>query len=343
MGRKYSKVERYVWRDPGFRSLARDPRDLWLYLLTCPQQLACPGLMVTDVGAVSSDLQWPEKAVTAALKVLIERGWVEYDKVVRVVLLPNAIAHNLPENDNVVKGWHRALSEVPECVLRDRWVAVLHETVKSLAPKRFSVVEKLFANHSETVSKPYRNPDPDPDPDPEPEPILDLPLPHQEPAPAPEYEGRAGEVHALLAERFTQRLASLSSKAVRKLVMNLTSEDFAGVDVLAEIRAARRWEEKNPKKRKTARGLPKYLIGWVERAQNNPRQTTRENDDRTRVRLEPPIGPPALKVVSGTSISVAIDREEAAGADPDVVARWRAQLANAVRASKAAGEEVTNE
>ncbi len=45
-------------------------------------------------------------------------------------------------------------------------------------------------------------------------------------------------------------------------------EAFPGVDVLAECRKARLWCESNPAKRKTARGMPRFLQGWLERAQN---------------------------------------------------------------------------
>lgn len=44
--------------------------------------------------------------------------------------------------------------------------------------------------------------------------------------------------------------------------------DFPGVDVLAECRAARAWNENNPSKRKTLRGMPAFLCSWLSRAQN---------------------------------------------------------------------------
>ena len=45
-------------------------------------------------------------------------------------------------------------------------------------------------------------------------------------------------------------------------------ESFPGVDVLAECKKARQWCIDNPTKRKTARGMTKFLGGWLAREQN---------------------------------------------------------------------------
>lgn len=45
-------------------------------------------------------------------------------------------------------------------------------------------------------------------------------------------------------------------------------EAFPGIDVLAECRKARQWCIDNPARRKTARGMGKFLFGWIERTQN---------------------------------------------------------------------------
>lgn len=43
---------------------------------------------------------------------------------------------------------------------------------------------------------------------------------------------------------------------------------FPGVDVLAECRKASQWLRDNPTKRKTARGMTRFLFSWLERNQN---------------------------------------------------------------------------
>lgn len=46
---------------------------------------------------------------------------------------------------------------------------------------------------------------------------------------------------------------------------------YPGVDVLIEFKKALQWLKANPTRKKTARGMPKFLIGWLERSQNKSR------------------------------------------------------------------------
>jgi len=48
--------------------------------------------------------------------------------------------------------------------------------------------------------------------------------------------------------------------------------DFPGIDVVEQFRAALRWVKNNPPKRKTARGMRKFLHGWIERSVNEGRR-----------------------------------------------------------------------
>lgn len=49
------------------------------------------------------------------------------------------------------------------------------------------------------------------------------------------------------------------------------SEAYPGVDVAGEVRKAHAWLEANPKRRKTHRGCPAFLVRWLGRAQNGGR------------------------------------------------------------------------
>lgn len=57
-------------------------------------------------------------------------------------------------------------------------------------------------------------------------------------------------------------------------------EAFPDLDILAEARKSLAWIEANPSRRKTARGMPQFLFGWMERAQNRgPPRLTAIGDD----------------------------------------------------------------
>jgi hypothetical protein len=45
---------------------------------------------------------------------------------------------------------------------------------------------------------------------------------------------------------------------------------YPRLDVLQECRMACAWVEANPTRRKTKRGMPKFLVGWLNRAQPKP-------------------------------------------------------------------------
>lgn len=48
-------------------------------------------------------------------------------------------------------------------------------------------------------------------------------------------------------------------------------EAFPAVDVRQQLRAMRAWLNANPNKRKTARGIKRFIVSWLDREQNRPR------------------------------------------------------------------------
>ena len=46
---------------------------------------------------------------------------------------------------------------------------------------------------------------------------------------------------------------------------------YATIDVLGRCKVALQWIKDNPSKRKTARGMPRFLSAWMERDSNNPK------------------------------------------------------------------------
>jgi hypothetical protein len=49
------------------------------------------------------------------------------------------------------------------------------------------------------------------------------------------------------------------------------ARDFPGVNVVQELRNMRAWLIARPTKRKTARGIPAFVVRWLTKEQNNPR------------------------------------------------------------------------
>lgn len=76
------------------------------------------------------------------------------------------------------------------------------------------------------------------------------------------------QVFDSLQPHFGERLSILNSNTYQRLVANLCRENYPGVDIPEQIRKAAVWEDSNPTRKKTGRGLPKFLTGWMDRAQN---------------------------------------------------------------------------
>lgn len=118
---KYSKVTRKIWRSPDFQSLSPMPpsgQGLFLYLLTCPELTAIPGVILAGKAALAEALGWSPKAFEEAFDEGFRKGMAKADWKLRLVWLPNALRHNAPESPNVVRHWGKAFDELPECDLK---------------------------------------------------------------------------------------------------------------------------------------------------------------------------------------------------------------------------------
>lgn len=102
------------------------------------------------------------------------------------------------------------------------------------------------------------SPDPDPDPDPVTNSITNSNISARSPnGPSPEIE--------------IPLVTKDGSFAVYADDVREFAEAYPGIDVLAELRKARSWCLNNPRQRKTARGVRRFLNSWLDRAQNRAR------------------------------------------------------------------------
>lgn len=172
MPRSFSKIEQQLWRDPDFYTLSDDGKMLWLYLLTSPLSTFAPGILVGSVLNVGEDLRWIDDAdyagsiqrIDAAFQELEQLQWVELDRKARVIWIPNAVRKNPPRNENVTRGWLRAMLEVPRSPLRMKWLRRAASDLKqrygrSTAGQRcIKDVSPVYQKCISGVSKVYHEP-----------------------------------------------------------------------------------------------------------------------------------------------------------------------------------------
>ena len=125
----YRKVSICTWGDKKVRKLSPvhpSGQALFLMLLVGPQTTNIPGLQPIGRMAFAEMLDWEPEAFDEAFAEAFREGLVEADWKARVLFVPNAIKHNLPQSPNVVKSWASTWSMIPECDLKVKAWNVLY-------------------------------------------------------------------------------------------------------------------------------------------------------------------------------------------------------------------------
>lgn len=282
---RYRKVSVQIWNDEKFRSLSPGAKLIFLAMLTHPNMTGI-GAMRASMAGLAAELDWPMDSPKESLskgyaipfregfREVCLKGMARHDESACLVALPNFLKHNPPENPNVVKGWVSCLDVLPECdLLRQcfQWVERVCQTLpKGYAESLPEPFRKGMPNQEQRTESreqeqrsPYLRPEPDKPasgreervaPDSE---GIESASPEREPEPA--------EAPVMVFPVIGQgpREWTLTSAKLAEY-----TETFPGVDVLAHCRIARQWCVDNPAKRKTAKGMAKFLGGWIERNQN---------------------------------------------------------------------------
>lgn len=161
---RYRKVSVQIWNDEHFSQFTDSAKLAFMFVLTHPQMTSI-GAMRHTVPGLANELGWTEKGFREAFAEPLAKGMVKLDETYSLVILPNFLKHNKPENPNVVKSWGTVIELLPECTLLRQYLQYVKGFVEGLG-------EEYAKGLPEPLSKGMPIPDPDPDPDP-------LPLPKQ--------------------------------------------------------------------------------------------------------------------------------------------------------------------
>jgi len=169
--RLYAKFERSTWRNPTFRYvLTDDARWMWVHLLTTPRASKCPGLIEASALNLMEDLGWDRRGVAddAPEHERIAQGvqrtnealdelastvrddgvpWIIVSAEHRIIVVPRAVAHDLPANPNIVDHWLRALAEFPDTEIKRAWVKAAFSTLRTAFGNDDGRVVKLRSLH----------------------------------------------------------------------------------------------------------------------------------------------------------------------------------------------------
>jgi hypothetical protein len=131
----YRKVSTATWSDRKVMNLTPlqpSGQALFLMLMVGPQTTHIPGVQPVGRLAFAEMLGWESEAFDEAFAEAYREGLVKADWKVRLIFVPNAIKHNLPQSPNVVKSWGAMWARIPECDLKvEAWNA-LHAALEGL-------------------------------------------------------------------------------------------------------------------------------------------------------------------------------------------------------------------
>lgn len=156
---RYRKIEVQLWADRKFLALSPLPpsgQSLWLFLLTGPHTGPIPGLFRIGQAAMAETLGWDLEAFREAFQEVFQQGMVKANWKDRVVWIPKAIYHNLPQSPNVIRSWAEELKTIPDCDLRTEALSGIREGLEQLGEAYLSVFDEI------TGLKPSGKPSPKP-------------------------------------------------------------------------------------------------------------------------------------------------------------------------------------
>jgi len=129
-----------TWGDKRVRDLSPlvpSGQGLFIMLMIGPQTTNMPGVQPVGRLGFAEMLDWEPEAFDKAFAEVFGQGLVKADWKARLVFVPKAIQHNLPQSPNVVKSWASTWARVPDCDLkREAWetlYAALQELGESFA------------------------------------------------------------------------------------------------------------------------------------------------------------------------------------------------------------------
>ena len=138
---KYHRVSSRFWADEKTMRWDDDTRLLALYLLTCPHRTT-EGLFRLPKPYIAADLGWSMERLAKPFAKLLADGFIRYDETVSVMLLPNALKYNPPENTNQAIRAARAVAELPETPLLREFQRLAEQYSERLAKQ----LAELFGN-----------------------------------------------------------------------------------------------------------------------------------------------------------------------------------------------------
>jgi hypothetical protein len=283
MAQRYRKIDPRIWNDEKFRALSREEKLIALYVLTAQSNRL--GFFKFSKALAAEDLNMPVETFSKGFdKVCKALAW-RFDEEARVLLIPKWFRYNCPDNPNTLKSCLEDLHELPRTPLVSEFALcvqylpqALHETFRKGLEERYGerYLERLGERYGERY--PQRMPHQEQEQEQEQE---------KEQEQEQEVEVSSARSQAIDAKPPPEQAGSSPPFLVfptrgKEDSFSITDQDVAeyerlypGLDVRCELRKALAWIRASPDRMKTAKGMPRFIVNWLNRAVDSARGTTR--------------------------------------------------------------------
>jgi hypothetical protein len=264
--RDYAKVSPQFWNGSTgvkLRNAGGDAQRLALYLMTCPSSNML-GLYYLPKALIGLETGMGEEGASEALRRVCETNFAAYDDASQVVFVLEMarfqIGDKLEPKDNRVKSVAREIFQYRKSPFFQAFM------------KRYGIAFAIEGRVAEMLRS---------------QPSTEAPskaLRSQEQEQEQENETEKDNTHAARVSSEPGEPASAAKGdvvlvfdvvgngprqwALTRPHLEALERDFPGVDVLAECRKAHAWQDAAGPKRKTAKGMKRFLSGWMGRAQD---------------------------------------------------------------------------
>lgn len=253
--REYGQVQCAIWTDPEIQSLSDKAVLLITYLLTGPHSNGLGCYRLPD-GYIQADRGWSAADVKKSFSELEEIGFAVRCEMTGFVLIRNFLKWNPISNGNVARARQKEFETVPkkasfykhliEEVLANgshfddefrRRIETLYQTLSDGSLGGYAEQDPTLPNQEQekTQQETYCA---EPQSDSTPEAVISVPL-------------NDGSEYGVTQEQVDE-----------------WAKLFPAVDVLQTIRSMVAWSKANPAKRKTRKGVLRFVTGWLAREQD---------------------------------------------------------------------------
>ena len=276
---RYGKILSGMWSDQRFQALGCGAKLLYVYLLSC-EHCSSIGLFKLGMGYVMDDMDVSRKEAESAMAELERQGLASYDKGTKTCLIHRYLRYNPPQNPKHLKGMAKVFDEQEATEYDEAFLKEADEVCVSLGYGAFSSLVHRMADRSDTLSHTVSHRVSDTVSIPETETETETESSEKE----QEKEKRKEYSHSFVLQKTeeTPRPAEAGSEQevdriplvdgseyqVTAAWAEAQREAYPAVDVAAEVHKMRSWCVANRSNRKTRKGVERFMVNWLGRAQD---------------------------------------------------------------------------